>query len=74
MQSKQGAQMDKRHVQTFLLSSAAFFAMSLPARPAYSDMLAAAVSHTVRIASTGIGHEPGIEAPIVADEARARRS
>lgn len=48
--------MEKRHVQTFLLVSAAFFAMSLPARQAQAGVVAAAVSRT--IAQAGLGASP----------------
>jgi hypothetical protein len=68
--------MDKRHIQAFLLSSAAFFSMSLPARTFGSDMLAAAVSHTVQIAAAGVGNESesGKDDPSAAVEACAHRS
>ncbi|MEA3120177.1 MAG: hypothetical protein QOI13_3447 [Paraburkholderia sp.] len=52
--------MNTRHIQTFLMASAAFFAMSLqvqvPSGPTVQS-LAAAVSHTARIASAGVGDE-----------------
>jgi hypothetical protein len=50
--------METRHIQTFLMISAAFFAMNLPARStrvAIPERLAAAVSHTVRMTSAGVG-------------------
>lgn len=50
--------MNKRHVQSFLMVSAAFFAMNLPVRAtnaATADTLAAAVSHSVRMAGAGVG-------------------
>lgn len=52
--------MNKRHVQSFLMVSAAFFAMNLPVRAAGAatpDRLAAAVSHSVRMSSAGAGSE-----------------
>ena len=48
--------MEKRHIQTFLTISAAFFAMSLPVREAQAGMVATAVSRT--IAKAGIGAGP----------------
>jgi hypothetical protein len=48
--------MEKRHVQSFLMMSAAFFAMSLPARQAQAGVVAAAVSRT--LAQAGIGASP----------------
>jgi hypothetical protein len=48
--------MEKRHVQTFLMVSAAFFAMNLPVRQAQAGMVSAAVSRT--IAKAGIGAGP----------------
>ncbi|GLU34132.1 hypothetical protein WKR88_05405 [Trinickia caryophylli] len=53
--------MNKRNVQSFLMVSAAFFAMNLPVRAAEAataDRMAAAVSHAARIASAGVGNEP----------------
>jgi hypothetical protein len=50
--------MDTRHIQTFLMVSAAFFATNLPVRAtnaATPERLAAAVSHTVRMTSAGLG-------------------
>jgi len=52
--------MNKRNVQSFLMVSAAFFAMNLPVRPtsaATPVSLAAAVSHSARVADAGIGQE-----------------
>ncbi len=52
--------MDTRHMQSFLMISAAFFAMSMPVRAtsaATPARVVAAVSHTARIASAGIGGE-----------------
>ena len=52
--------MHTRHIQTFLMASAAFFAMSLPGRlpsAERAERLAAAVSHTERIASAGVGDD-----------------
>lgn len=48
--------MEKRHIQTFLTVSAAFFAMSLPVRQAQAGVVAAAVSRT--IAHAGLGASP----------------
>jgi hypothetical protein len=42
--------MNTRHIQTFLMVSAAFFAMSAPIRPTNASPLAAAVTHTALIA------------------------
>ncbi|WP_207004927.1 hypothetical protein [Trinickia mobilis] len=42
--------MNTRHVQTFLMVSAAFFAMSAPVRATSGNTLAAAVAHTAQIA------------------------
>jgi hypothetical protein len=52
--------MDTRHIQIFLMASAAFFTMNLPVRvpsAATAERLAAAVSHTARIASAGVGDD-----------------
>ncbi|PPK41920.1 hypothetical protein B0G57_12315 [Trinickia symbiotica] len=52
--------MDTRHTRTFLMISAAFFAMNMPVRAtsaATPSRLAAAVSHTARMASAGVGGE-----------------
>jgi hypothetical protein len=52
--------MDTRHIQTFLMISAAFFAMNLPARAtsaATPERLAAAVSHTARMKSAGVSSD-----------------
>lgn len=48
--------MEKRHVQTFLMISAAFFAMGLPVLHAQAGVVAAAVSRT--LAQAGIGASP----------------
>ena len=48
--------MEKRHVQTFLMVSAAFFAMNLPVRQAQAGVVAAAISRT--IAEAGLGASP----------------
>jgi hypothetical protein len=53
---QKGVQMEKRHVQTFLMVSAAFFAMSLPVRHAQAGEVAQAVSRT--LAKAGIGAGP----------------
>ena len=48
--------MEKRHIQTFLMIYAVFFAMSLPVRQAQAGVIAAAVSRTM--AQAGIGASP----------------
>jgi hypothetical protein len=50
--------METRNIQTFLMISAAFFAMNMPVRTtevATPQRLAAAVSYTARMASAGLG-------------------
>ena len=47
--------MNTRHVQAFLMASAAFFTMSAPLRPNSGHTLAAAVAHTVQIAEAATG-------------------
>jgi len=44
--------MNTRNIQTFLMVSAAFFAMSAPVRSNSANTLAAAVSRTMHVAST----------------------
>jgi hypothetical protein len=53
--------MNTRHIQTFLMVSAAFFAMNLPARTANngrsgatSATFAAAATHAARMSSAGV--------------------
>ena len=56
--------------------SAAFFAMNLPVRPtsaATPVSLAAAVSHTVRMAGAGVGQEASGEISHDGEEFAARR-
>ncbi len=68
--------MNKRNVQSFLMVSAAFFAMNLPARPASAattGSLAAAVSHSVRMAGAGAAQEASGETSPNEDEFAARR-
>ncbi|MGN6651442.1 hypothetical protein [Trinickia sp.] len=48
--------MEKRHIQTFLMVSAAFFAMNLSMRQAHAGVVEQAVSRT--IAKAGIGAGP----------------
>jgi hypothetical protein len=47
--------MNTRHVQTFLMVSAAFFAMNVPVRVTRDDTLVAAVAHTAQFAETVTG-------------------
>ena len=47
--------MQKRHVQTFLMVSAAFFAMNLPMRQAQAGVVAQAISRTIARAGIGAG-------------------
>jgi hypothetical protein len=49
--------MNTRHIQAFLMVSAAFFAMSAPIRPTGASPLAAAVAHTVLIAPASAAAE-----------------
>jgi hypothetical protein len=42
--------MNTRNIQTFLMVSAAFFAMNAPVRSGSAETLANAVAHTVQIA------------------------
>ncbi|HXZ08658.1 MAG TPA: hypothetical protein VEI25_11420 [Paraburkholderia sp.] len=44
--------MNTRNIQTFLMVSAAFFAMSAPVRSNSANTLAAAVSRTMQVASS----------------------
>ncbi|WP_245964863.1 hypothetical protein [Trinickia dinghuensis] len=64
--------MEKRHVQTFLMVSAAFFAMSLPVRQAQAGVVSAAVSRT--IAKAGIGAAPAELWALSMGDAPARRT
>jgi hypothetical protein len=69
--------MDTRHIQTFLMASAAFFAMSMPVRvpsAATAERLAAAVSHTARIASAGVGDDAAAATPQEGGELLAPRA
>jgi hypothetical protein len=70
----EGAKMDKRHVQTFLMVSAAFFAMNLPARSASAEPLAAAGVHATQQAAprTATVPDQSVRAARV-DGLRARR-
>lgn len=66
--------MNKRNVQSFLMVSAAFFAMNLPVRTvsaATPERLAAAVSHSVRMA--GVGAQAAGDASKADEEFSARR-
>lgn len=66
--------MNKRNVQSFLMVSAAFFAMNLPVRTvsaAMPERLAAAVSHSVRMA--GAGAQAAGDASKAGEEFAARR-
>ncbi len=66
--------MDKRHVQTFLMVSAAFFAMNLPARSASADTLAAGGAHSTLRTAARTATVPGeSERAAPADVLRARR-
>ncbi|WP_147426743.1 hypothetical protein [Trinickia fusca] len=64
--------MNTRHVQSFLMVSTAFFAMNLPVRSADASTLAAAVSHTTRLESVGVGGEPAAPDTPAADERKLR--
>lgn len=64
--------MEKRHVQTFLLVSAAFFAMSMPVRQAQAGVVAQAVSRT--LARAGIGAGPAERWAASMGEAPARHT
>lgn len=64
--------MEKRNVQTFLMVSAAFFAMSLPVRQAQAGVVAAAVSRT--LAQAGIGASPAEAWAASLGQASARSS
>jgi hypothetical protein len=64
--------MEKRHVQTFLMVSAAFFAMSLPVRQAQAGVVAQAVSRT--IAQAGLGASPAEAWAASLGEGRAART
>ncbi|WP_206950842.1 hypothetical protein [Trinickia acidisoli] len=64
--------MEKRHIQTFLMVSAAFFAMTLPMRQALAGEVAAAVSRT--IAQAGIGAGPAELWAVSMGEAPASRT
>jgi hypothetical protein len=47
--------MQTRNIQTFLMVSAAFFAMSAPIRPSRGTTLAAAVAHSAQVVDAAIG-------------------
>lgn len=64
--------MEKRHIQTFLTVSAAFFAMSLPMRQAQAGVVEQAVSRT--IAKAGIGAGPAERWAASMGEAPARHT
>jgi hypothetical protein len=67
---------DTRHIQTFMMISAAFFAMNLPVRAsnaATPQRLVAAVSHTARMASAGVGGDAAAN-PADNDELPAPRA
>ena len=64
--------MEKRHVQTFLMVSAAFFAMSLPVRQAQAGEVAQAVSRT--LARAGIGAGPAERWAAAMGDAPVRRT
>jgi hypothetical protein len=64
--------MEKRHVQTFLMVSAAFFAMSLPVRQAQAGIVEQAVSRT--IAKAGIGAGPAERWAVSMGDAPARHT
>ena len=67
--------MNKRNVQSFLMVSAAFFALNLPVRAtsaATPVSLAAAVSHTVRMAGAGAGPQASGETSQHEEEFAAR--
>jgi hypothetical protein len=49
--------MNTRNIQTFLMVSAAFFAMSAPVRSASTNTLANAVALTTKIAPACVGAE-----------------
>jgi hypothetical protein len=49
--------MNTRNIQTFLMVSAAFFAMSAPVRSGGARTLANAVAHTVQIAPVSLASE-----------------
>jgi hypothetical protein len=49
--------MNTRNIQTFLMVSAAFFAMSAPVRPGSARRLASAVAHTVQVAPVSLASE-----------------
>ena len=46
--------MNTKHIQTFLMVSAAFFAMSAPMRPNSANALANAVTRTTQVAATTV--------------------
>ncbi len=64
--------MEKRHIQTFLMVSAAFFAMSLPVRQAQAGVVEQAVCRT--IAKAGIGAGPAERWAASMGEAPARHT
>jgi hypothetical protein len=56
---RKGVRMNTRNIQTFLMVSAAFFAMSAPVRSGSAGTLANAVAHSVRVAPTRFASERG---------------
>jgi hypothetical protein len=68
--------MNKRNIQSFLMVSAAFFAMNLPVRPTSAETpgsLAAAVSHSARMAGAGADQYASGEASPDEEAFAARR-
>ena len=64
--------MEKRHIQTFLTVSAAFFAINMPLRQAQASSVSAAVSRTM--AKAGIGAAPAEKLAVSMAEAPSRRT
>jgi hypothetical protein len=54
---RKGVRMNTRNIQTFLMVSAAFFAMSAPVRSGGARTLANAVAHTVQVAPVSLASE-----------------
>jgi hypothetical protein len=54
---RQGVRMNTRNIQTFLMVSAAFFAMSAPVRSSGARTLANAVAHTAQVAPVSLASE-----------------
>jgi hypothetical protein len=63
--------MNTRNIQTFLMVSAAFFAMSAPVRSGSARTLANAVAHTAQVASVSLASERTVRSSESAEDEQA---